>query len=74
MLRASGSAGRSKRDLIQQTAYSLLVLRVVEGLAAWVLFNEVFLPVLPGAWPYHFFLLLYFIANSILVCATAPDT
>ena len=53
-----------KRDLIQQTAYLVLVFRIVEGLAAWVLFNEVFLPAAPDAWPIHFVFLAYFVVNS----------
>ena len=53
-----------KRDLIQQTAYLMLVFRVLEGLAAWVLFNELFLPAAPDAWPIHFIFLLYLVLNS----------
>ena len=53
-----------KRDLIQQTAYLMLVFRVLEGLAAWVLFNEAFLPAAPDAWPVHFIFLVYFVLNS----------
>lgn len=55
-----------KHDLIQQTAYSMLVLRVLEGLAAWLLFNQVFLPAVPAAWPNHLFFALYFLANALL--------
>ncbi len=54
-----------KRDLIQQTAYLVLVFRVLEGLAAWVLFNQVFLPAQPGAWPIHFIFLGYFVVNCL---------
>jgi PAS domain S-box-containing protein len=53
-----------KRDLIQQTAYLVLVFRVIEGLAAWLLFNEVFLPAVPDAWPIHFVFIGYFAVNS----------
>jgi len=52
------------RELIQQTAYSVLVSRVIIGLATWILFNEVFLPTAPGAWPVHLVFLGYFVANS----------
>ena len=54
-----------RRDLIQQTAYFVLVSRVLVGLATWVLFNEVFLPSVPSAWPIHLLFLGYFIANSV---------
>ncbi|MBI4516504.1 MAG: PAS domain S-box protein [Deltaproteobacteria bacterium] len=54
-----------RRDLIQRAAYPLLVLRVVEGLASWVLFNEVFLVhTRPAhAWLVHCGYLTYFAAN-----------
>ncbi|MFI5395449.1 MAG: ATP-binding protein [Candidatus Binatia bacterium] len=54
-----------KHDLIRQTAYVVLVVRAAEGLAAWILFNEVFLPDEPDAWPIHFVFLGYFIVNSL---------
>ena len=53
-----------KRDLIQQTAYLVLVFRIMEGLAAWVLYNEVYLPTAPDAWPIHFIFVAYFVVNS----------
>jgi len=53
-----------KRDLIQQSAHLLLIFRIMEGLVAWVLFNEVFLPAAPDAWPIHFVFLAYFVVNS----------
>lgn len=53
------------RELIRQTAYFVLVSRVVIGLATWILFNEVFLPTAPEAWPVHVVFVAYFVANSI---------
>jgi len=55
-----------KPDLIRQTAYFFLVLRVLEGLAGWILFNEVFLPAVVDAWPIHAVIVLYFVGNSLL--------
>jgi PAS domain S-box-containing protein len=55
-----------KYDLIQQTAYFMLVLRVLEGVAAWVLFNQVFLPVVTDTWPVPVLIAVYFVVNSIL--------
>ena len=55
-----------KRDLIQQTAYVILVLRVLEGLGAWVLFNEVFLDATVTDWPIHLLFVCYFVVNSLL--------
>jgi PAS domain S-box-containing protein len=54
-----------RRDLIQQTAYFVLISRAVVGLATWVLFNEVFLPTAPAAWPIHVVFVGYFVANSV---------
>jgi PAS domain S-box-containing protein len=53
------------RELIQQTAYLVLVFRIMEGLAAWVLYNEVYLPTAPDAWPIHFVFLAYFVVNFL---------
>jgi PAS domain S-box-containing protein len=53
-----------KRDLIQQTAYLVLVFRIMEGLVAWMLYNEVYLPTAPDSWPIHFIFLAYFVVNS----------
>ena len=64
-LRASFGRGL-KYDLIQQTAYFTLVFRVVEGLAAWLLFNVVFLPVAPDAWPIHLVVIGYLVGNLLL--------
>jgi PAS domain S-box-containing protein len=47
----------------------LLIFRVVEGLAAWILFNEVFLPGVSTAWPIHCAFVAYFAANSALCLA-----
>lgn len=60
-----------KRDLVQQAAYPLLLLRVAEGLAAWVLFNEVFLPYgqHPYPWVIHAAFLWYFTSNLYLTSA-----
>jgi PAS domain S-box-containing protein len=55
-----------KPDLIRQTAYFILVLRVLEGLAGWILFNQVFLPAVAVAWPIHAGVVLYFFGNSLL--------
>ncbi|HUI26606.1 MAG TPA: ATP-binding protein [Candidatus Kryptonia bacterium] len=54
-----------RRDGVRQAAYALLILRVVEGLAAWVLFNEVFLAHVrhPYPWLVHVAFLLYFAVN-----------
>lgn len=54
-----------RRDLIQQTAYFVLVFRVLAGLAAWILFNELFLPAAPNAWPIHISFVIYLLANSL---------
>ncbi len=56
----------AKRDLIQQTAYYMLVARALEGMAAWVLFNESVAPDLSTAWPMHLCFLSYFIVNAAL--------
>lgn len=32
----------------------------------WILFNEVFLPTAPGAWPVHVVFLVYFATNAVL--------
>ncbi len=55
-----------KHDLIQQTAFFVLVFRVLEGLAAWLLFNELFLPAAPDVWPLHLVFVAYFLINSAL--------
>ena len=52
--------------MIDQTAHFIFVFRVVEGLAAWVLFNEVFMPGIASAWPVHAAFLVYLAANSML--------
>jgi PAS domain S-box-containing protein len=53
-----------RRDFVQQTAYALLILRVIEGLAAWVLFNEVFLArTRQYPWLVHAAFLAYFGIN-----------
>jgi PAS domain S-box-containing protein len=64
-------AAALKRDLVQQAAYPLLVLRVIEGLAAWVLFTEVFLPYgrHPHAWVVHLAFLWYFASNLYFTSA-----
>jgi len=64
-LRASFGRGL-KYDLIQQTAYFMLVFRVFEGLGAWLLFNAVFLPVAPDAWPIPLVVIGYFVGNLLL--------
>jgi len=53
-----------KRDLIQQTAYFVLIARVLDGLAAWILYNEAFLPAAADAWPVHLLFVVYLAANS----------
>ncbi len=69
------SFGRNlKSGLIQQTAYILLFFRVAEGLAAWIFFNEVFLPGVSNAWPVHFVVVAYFAANSALCLAYRAGT
>src|SRR5690242_4927093 len=44
----------------------MLVARTLEGLAAWVLFNESVAPELTPAWPVHICFLSYFVVNSAL--------
>ena len=53
-----------KRDLIQQTAYFVLIARVLDGLAAWILYNEAFLPTATEGWPVHVLFVVYLGANS----------
>jgi PAS domain S-box-containing protein len=55
-----------KRDLVRQTADYLFVARAVEGLAAWVLFNESGQPDLTAVWPVHLCFLSYFVVNAAL--------
>jgi PAS domain S-box-containing protein len=55
-----------KRDLIRRTADALFAARVVEGLAAWVLFNEAVQPDVATAWPAHLCFLAYFVVNAAL--------
>lgn len=57
--------GALKRDLIQQTAQLMFGFRILEGLGAWVLFNEVFLEVTLNDWPIHLLFIVYFAINSI---------
>jgi PAS domain S-box-containing protein len=54
-----------RHDLIQQTAYFVLVSRALIGVATWVLFNEVYLPAMPAAWLVHLLFIGYFVANSV---------
>ncbi len=51
------------RKLIQQTAYSALVFRVLEGLAAWLVFTFEFYTDEPAAWPLHLAFVGYLVAN-----------
>src|SRR5262245_44029010 len=44
----------------------MLVLRVLEGLAVWVLFNQVFLQEVSDAWAIHMLIVVYFLVNSVL--------
>jgi PAS domain S-box-containing protein len=62
--RVAPRAERFKRDLIQQTAYPMLVFRLLDGLAVWVLFNQAFLPDFSLPWAVHGLLFSYFTANS----------
>jgi PAS domain S-box-containing protein len=55
-----------KRDLVRQTAYYMLAARALEGLAAWVLYNESVEPSYSTAWPIHLCFLSYFIVNAAL--------
>ena len=55
-----------KRDLIQRTAFFILVFRVLGGLAAWLLFNELFLPVARDAWPVHVLFVCYFLVDAVV--------
>ena len=55
-----------KYELIQQTALTVLTLRVAEGIAAWLLYNELFFPAQPDAWAVHAAFVLYFGANALL--------
>jgi two-component system cell cycle sensor histidine kinase/response regulator CckA len=64
-MKPSSLAAGLRRDLIQQLAYLLLVLRVVEGLGAWLLFNEVFAThaLWSYSWLVHTGFFLYFASN-----------
>jgi PAS domain S-box-containing protein len=42
--------GAGARERVAHTATALLIIRVLEGLAAWLLFNEFFLATAPVAW------------------------
>lgn len=42
--------GAGARERVAHTATALLIIRVLEGLAAWLLFNEFFLPTAPVTW------------------------
>lgn len=53
------------RELIQQTAFFALVFRVLEGLAAWLLFTEGFFEKIPSAWLLHPAFVAYFLANLV---------
>ncbi|MFQ5667191.1 MAG: ATP-binding protein [Candidatus Binatia bacterium] len=53
-----------KRDLIQQTAYPLLALRVLEGVAAWVLFNQIFFAEASNPPAVDGLVVVYFLANA----------
>ena len=55
-----------RRGLIHQTAHFIFVFRILEGLATWVLFNEVFQTSLAEGWPVHASFLVYLAANSAL--------
>jgi len=44
----------------------MLVGRTLEGLGAWLLFNEAFLPSFDIAWPVHVLFITYFAANTLL--------
>jgi PAS domain S-box-containing protein len=62
-LRASFGQGL-KRDLIQQTAYFVFVFRILEGLAAWLLFNTVFLAATSHWWALVILFLAYFLVDA----------
>ncbi|HVN84055.1 MAG TPA: ATP-binding protein [Candidatus Binatia bacterium] len=57
-----------RREVVRQAAYPLLIVRVVEGLAAWLLFNEVFLAHArhPYPWLVHAGFVLYFVVNLLV--------
>jgi len=52
-----------KYDLIQRTALFFLIVRVLGGLGAWILFNQLFIPADPFVWPFLF--VAYFIVNAL---------
>lgn len=54
-----------KADLVRETAYTVLVLRVVEGLAAWFLANHLAADSVL-LWLSHIFFCIYFVANGVL--------
>jgi PAS domain S-box-containing protein len=55
-----------RHGLIHQTASFILVFRVLEGLAAWILFSELFLSGVSNGWPVQCMLISYFAANVTL--------
>ena len=52
-----------RRELIRDSAVPLLVLRVAEGLGAWIVFDAVYLSATRQAWIVHAALAIYFVAN-----------
>lgn len=59
--------GRGLRSaLIRDTAYPVLVVRVLEGLGAWILFNAAASGIGVNPWPVHGLFILYFLANGFL--------
>lgn len=55
-----------KAELVRSTALPALVFRLLEGLAAWVLFNHLGPPAALPAWPVHALFLAHFVANGWL--------
>lgn len=55
-----------RAGLIRDTAYPVLVLRVLEGLAAWVLFIHADSRASFDSWPVHVIFIAYFLANGSL--------
>lgn len=50
-------------EQVGQAAYPLLIVRVVEGLAAWLFFNEFFLALTPIPWWVQASFIAYFVLN-----------
>jgi len=55
-----------RAGLIRDTAYPVFVIRILEGLVAWILFNRAGTEIGFSPWPIHGLFCLYFLANGVL--------